>query len=169
VHPPRPTATLKRHRDGDRKAFDPGKGERETYCNVGSATSPIRGASLEHSGATAAQEFPLASRPTDGRVVLRTIAALLLKLAPRLPVGPFYCGLSMHAVTSRTSWYEVLPQGLGHSMGAIAYVKFDLDLLQVAADRSAVPLPLRGVGPRWRSRGISRADDPIRMRSGWVS
>ena len=68
-------------------------------------------------------------------MVLRKIAALLHKLAPRLQGGPFYCGLSMHAVTSRTSWYEVLPQGLGHSMGAIACVKFDLDLLQVAADR----------------------------------
>ena len=90
---------------------------------------------IEHSGATAAQEFPLANRPADGRVVVRKIAALLHKLAPRLQGGPFYCGLSMHAVTSRTSWYEVLPQGLGHSMGAIACVKFDLDLLQVAADR----------------------------------
>ena len=35
-------------------------------------------------------------------------------------------------VTSRD---EILPQGLGHGMGAIAHAKFDLDLLQVAADR----------------------------------
>ena len=111
-------------------------------------------------------------------MVLRTIAALLHKLAPRLQGGPFYCGLSMHAVTSRTSWYEVLPQGLGHSLGAIAYVKFDLDLLQVVAD---VP-PIRSASATSRcrapveikrktaiSRGVSRAGDPIRMRSGWVS
>ena len=35
-------------------------------------------------------------------------------------------------VTSRD---EILPQGLGHGMGAIAHAKFDLNLLQVAADR----------------------------------
>ena len=34
-----------------------------------------------------------------------------------------------------TSRYEILAQGLGHSMGAIACAKFELCLFQVAADR----------------------------------
>ena len=35
-------------------------------------------------------------------------------------------------VTSRD---EILPQGLGHGMGAIAHAEFDLDLLEMAANR----------------------------------
>ena len=34
-----------------------------------------------------------------------------------------------------TSGDEILPQGLGHGMGAIAHAKLDLNLLQVTADR----------------------------------
>jgi hypothetical protein len=65
-----------------------------------------------------------------------------------------------------TSRYEILPQGLRHSMGAIAYAKFDLDLLQMAADVSS-PIPSAFAASRcWapveikRKTAISRAVKP---------